>query len=106
MFVEYHPLTPRRRAFSPGATIVLMSVCPVFRSLPARGDLVCAASATRAGMSAVRFGAAFVYGMPSRIAAYAYTMLDGIDGSFSSSPRSKVLIEACAGDCVMKISVL
>ena len=58
--------------------IVLISVCPVFRSLPAIGVSVLAASATSAGMSALRFGAAFAYGMPSLIAAYAYTMLDGI----------------------------
>ena len=49
--------------------IVLISVCPVFRSLPASGEPVFAASSTSAGMSAVRFGAAFAYGMPSRIAA-------------------------------------
>ena len=49
--------------------IVLISVCPVFMSLPASGDFVCAASSMSAGMSAVRFGAALAYGMPSRIAA-------------------------------------
>jgi hypothetical protein len=71
MFVEYHPLTPISRAFRPGATIVLMSVCPVFRSFPAKGDPVVAASRVNAGMSPLRFGAAFAYGMPSLIAAYA-----------------------------------
>ena len=40
-------------------------------------------------MSAVRFGAAFAYGIPSLIAAYAYTMLDGIAASLCSSARSK-----------------
>ncbi len=69
MFVEYQPLTPSSRALSPGAMIVLMSVWPVFMSLPAIGDFVCEASSTSAGMSADRFGAAFAYGMPSRIAA-------------------------------------
>jgi len=69
--VEYQPLTPMRRAFSPGAMIVLISVCPVFMSLPASGAFVCCASSTSAGMSALRFGAAFAYGMPSRMAAYA-----------------------------------
>ncbi len=38
--------------------IVLISVWPVFRSLPASGAFVRDASATSAGMSAVRFGAA------------------------------------------------
>ena len=33
-------------------------------------------------------------------------MLDGIAGSFSSSARSKLSIVACAGDSVMKTSVL
>ena len=51
--------------------IVFISVWPVFRSLPASGVCVFAASSTSAGMSAVRFGAAFAYGIPSRIAAYA-----------------------------------
>jgi hypothetical protein len=37
MFVEYHPCTPSSRAFSPGAMIVLIRVCPVLRSLPASG---------------------------------------------------------------------
>ena len=37
MLVEYQPSTPSSRAFSPGAMIVLISVCPVFRSLPASG---------------------------------------------------------------------
>ena len=40
MFVEYQPLTPSSRAFRPGAMIVLISVCPVFMSLPASGDFV------------------------------------------------------------------
>ena len=44
--------------------IVLISVWPVFRSFPASGAFVFAASSTSAGMSAVRFGAAFAYGMP------------------------------------------
>ena len=39
--------------------IVLISVCPVFRSFPASGDFVVAARPTSAGMSALRFGAAF-----------------------------------------------
>ena len=43
MLVEYQPSTPSSRAFRPGAMIVLISVCPVFRSLPASGDFVCAA---------------------------------------------------------------
>ena len=51
--------------------IVFISVCPVLRSLPHIGEPVCAASSTIAGMSAVRLGAAFAYGMPSLIAAYA-----------------------------------
>ena len=33
-------------------------------------------------------------------------MLDGMAGSFCSSARSKLSIEACAGDSVMKTSVL
>ena len=49
--------------------IVLISVCPVFMSLPASGDLSARASSSIAGMSAVRFGAAFANGRPSRIAA-------------------------------------
>ena len=49
--------------------IVLISVWPVFMSLPASGDLCCAASSSMAGMSAVRFGAALANGMPSLIAA-------------------------------------
>ncbi len=49
--------------------IVLISVCPVFMSLPASGDLFFAASSSIAGMSAVRFGAALTNGMPSRSAA-------------------------------------
>ena len=93
MFVEYQPSTPRSRAFRPGAMIVFISVWPVLRSLPASGARVFAARSTSAGMSAVRFGAAFAYGMPSQIAAYAYTMLDGIDGSFSSSARSNACID-------------
>ena len=40
MLVEYQPLTPSSRALRPGAMIVLISVCPVFRSLPASGDFV------------------------------------------------------------------
>ena len=92
MFVEYHPSTPSSRAFRPGATIVLISVWPVFKSLPASGDPVRAASSTSAGISADRFGAAFAYGMPSRMAAYAYTMLDGIAGSFVSSAHSNASI--------------
>ena len=44
MFVEYQPSTPRSRALRPGAMIVLISVCPVFRSFPASGALVRAAS--------------------------------------------------------------
>ena len=51
--------------------IVLISVWPVFRSLPASGDPVFCASSSSAGMSALRFGAALAYGMPSLIAAYA-----------------------------------
>jgi hypothetical protein len=81
--------------------MVLISVWPVFRSLPANGVLVLAASATRAGMSPVRLGAALAYGMPSRIAAYAYTMLEGIAGSFCSSARSKLSTVWWAGDSVM-----
>jgi hypothetical protein len=71
MLVEYQPCTPSSRAFSPGATMVLMSVWPVFRSLPAIGVRVGRQSETSAGTSALRFGAAFAYGMPSRMAAYA-----------------------------------
>ncbi len=51
--------------------IVLISVWPVFMSLPASGAWVRAASSSIAGMSAVRFGAALANGMPSRSAAYA-----------------------------------
>ena len=51
--------------------IVLISVCPVFMSLPHTGDPVFAASSCSAGTSALRFGAAFPYGKPSLIAAYA-----------------------------------
>ena len=69
MFVEYQPFTPSRRAFRPGAMMVLISVWPVFMSLPASGDLVCAASSCSAGMSAVRLGAAFTNGRPSFSAA-------------------------------------
>jgi hypothetical protein len=69
MLVEYQPLTPSRRALRPGAMIVLISVCPVFMSLPASGDLFFAASSSIAGMSAVRFGAALTNGIPSRSAA-------------------------------------
>ena len=57
-------------------------------------------------MSALRFGAAFVYGMPSLIAAYAYTMLDGIVSSFASSAASNASIVACAGASVRYTSVL
>ena len=39
--------------------IVLISVCPVFKSLPASGDPVCCASCSSAGTSALRFGAEF-----------------------------------------------
>ena len=49
--------------------IVLISVCPVFMSLPASGALVFAASSSIAGMSAVRLGAALANGMPSLSAA-------------------------------------
>ena len=51
--------------------IVLISVCPVFMSLPQSGDPVFAASSTQRRNSALRFGAALAYGSPSRIAAYA-----------------------------------
>ena len=51
--------------------IVLISVWPVFMSLPMNGDPVFWASSRSAGTSAPRFGAAFPYGMPSLIAAYA-----------------------------------
>src|SRR5436190_878933 len=40
MFVEYQPSTPSSRAFSPGAMMVLISVWPVFKSLPASGAFV------------------------------------------------------------------
>ena len=73
--------------------IVLISVWPVLRSLPANGELVFAASSTSAGMSALRFGAAFAYGIPSLIAAYAYTMLDGIDSSLRSSACSNASMD-------------
>src|SRR5919205_337780 len=33
MLVEYQPLRPSRRALNPGARIVLISVCPVFKCL-------------------------------------------------------------------------
>ena len=69
MLVEYQPRTPIMRALRPGAMIVLISVCPVFMSLPASGEPVCAASSSIAGMSAVRFGAAFANGRPSFNAA-------------------------------------
>ncbi len=49
--------------------MVLISVWPVFMSLPASGAFVLAASSSIAGMSAVRFGAAFANGIPSRMAA-------------------------------------
>ena len=49
--------------------IVLISVWPVFMSLPQIGEPVFAASSSIAGMSAVRFGAALANGMPSLIAA-------------------------------------
>ena len=74
--------------------IVLISVCPVFMSLPATGAPVRAASSSIAGTSAVRFGAALANGIPSRSAAYAYTMLDGMASSLCSSPFSKVAIDA------------
>ena len=51
--------------------IVLISVCPVLKSLPASGQPCSWASAIRAGMSTVRFGAPFTKGMPSFSAAYA-----------------------------------
>ena len=44
--------------------IVLISVCPVFMSLPQTGEPVFCASSSSAGMSALRFGAAFAYGSP------------------------------------------
>ena len=50
---------------------VLISVCPVFMSLPATGAWVWLASSSIAGTSAVRFGAAFANGIPSFSAAYA-----------------------------------
>ena len=62
-------MTPISRAFRPGAMIVLMSVWPVFRSLPTTGVRVSAASWSSAGTSALRFGAAFAYGTPSLRAA-------------------------------------
>ena len=34
MLVEYQPVMPSNRAFRPGATMVFISVCPVFKSLP------------------------------------------------------------------------
>jgi hypothetical protein len=100
MFVEYQPSTPSNRAFKPGAMTVLISVCPVFRSLPAIGDLVSLDSCSNAGTSALRFGAPLAYGMLSLMAAYAYTMLDGIDGSLASRPFSNASMLACAGDSV------
>ena len=52
--------------------IVLISVCPVFMSLPASGDLGRGGQLEQApGCRRVRFGAAFANGMPSFIAAYA-----------------------------------
>ena len=71
MFVEYQPATPIIRALRPGAMIVLISVWPVFMSLPQKGEPVFCASSRSAGTSALRFGAALPYGMPSLIAAYA-----------------------------------
>ena len=49
--------------------IVLISVCPVLRSLPTMGVLVSAANSTIAGMSHDRFGAPLANGMPSFSAA-------------------------------------
>jgi pyruvate,water dikinase len=71
VLVEYQPLTPSRRALSPGAMTVLIRVCPVFMSLPATGDFDRAASWSMAGTSAVRLGAALANGRPSLRAAYA-----------------------------------
>ena len=51
--------------------IVLISVWPVFMSLPASGESVFCASSNSAGTSALRFGEALACGMPSEIAAYA-----------------------------------
>src|SRR2546430_7291424 len=39
MLVENQPASPSIRAFSPGARMVLMSVCPVLKSFPQMGAL-------------------------------------------------------------------
>ena len=59
------------RAFSPGAMMVFIIVCPVLKSLPATGTPRSAARSRSAGTSTVRLGAPFAYGTPSWIAAHA-----------------------------------
>ena len=57
------------RALRPGARIVLISVCPVLKSLPPMGTPSRDASSVSAGTSTVRFGAPFAKGTPLLIAA-------------------------------------
>ena len=71
MFVEYQPATPSMRALNAGASTVLISVCPVLKSLPQIGAPIFFESSCSAGMSTVRFGAPFANGIPSFSAAYA-----------------------------------
>jgi hypothetical protein len=65
MLVEYHPLSPSRRALNAGASTVFIKVWPVLKSLPQMGTSRSRASSSIAGMSTVRFGAPLAKGTPS-----------------------------------------
>ena len=64
--------------------MVFIHVWPVLKSLPETGTPFAMARSSSAGKSAERFGAPLQYGMPSMMAAYAYSMLGAIASSFSS----------------------
>ena len=69
MLVEYHPATPSIRALNIGARTVLSIVWPVLKSLPPIGTPLSTASFSSAGVSAARFGAPLMNGIPSISAA-------------------------------------
>ena len=71
MFVENHPSMPSILALRPGATMVLIKVCPVLKSLPQIGTPSRAANSVIAGKSTVMLGAPFANGVPVISAAYA-----------------------------------
>ena len=69
MFVEYQPDKPSMRALSIGASTVLISVCPVLKSLPEIARLRSVAKSRSTGVSTVRLGAPLQNGTPSSSAA-------------------------------------